>query len=98
MVGAGESTSESSGLRVYYCRGCSGLAFILSCDLTSRPKRKTDGSWVVKEAKFLKTVKMEQGDVKRIRRCDSGNAFCDEKVCVVSLTLPNVHTWQCEGH
>ena len=81
----GEGEESAAGLHVYHCNGCSAYAFILDCDLSTRPNRKTDGSFVVNEAKHLKKIKMQQGDVKRIKRCVgptcTASCYDDEQLC-----------------
>ena len=84
VVGTGESSME--GLHVYYCGGCSALALILLCDIATRPRRKTDESYVVNERKYVKAVKMRQGACKRIRRCVHAMVGLGGPVCVASPT------------
>jgi hypothetical protein len=63
-----ETTSEDSGLAVCYCVCCGSYAMVISTQLETLPKRRTDQSLVLDETKHLKKNTTKEGKQTMIKR------------------------------
>eukprot|EP00026_Physarum_polycephalum_P011104 Phypoly_transcript_11303.p1 GENE.Phypoly_transcript_11303~~Phypoly_transcript_11303.p1 ORF type:complete len:347 (+),score=53.93 Phypoly_transcript_11303:121-1161(+) len=64
---ASKEEEEDTRLNVFYCLHCGSFSLILDTALSSLPRRRTDGSYVLEEAKILRK-NMREGDVKVVKR------------------------------